>query len=115
MTTAASSANELETLARLREDELALDRRLETARQDAETRLAAAHREAARLEAQAEADLREELASLGRERARELDATLAAAREETARRLTALRRQAEANREATLAFLLGTVAGSKTP
>jgi vacuolar-type H+-ATPase subunit H len=67
MNAAAGSADELETLARLREDERALDRRLETARQDAETRLAAAHREAARLGAQAEADLREELTSLPEE------------------------------------------------
>ncbi len=69
MTSAAGSADELETLAKLREDERALDRRLETARQEAEARLAAAHREAARLRAQAEADLREELASLPEEAA----------------------------------------------
>jgi hypothetical protein len=45
----------------------ALDCRLETAQQEAEARLAATRREAARLRAQAEADLREELASLPEE------------------------------------------------
>lgn len=108
-------ADEQETLARLREDELALDRRLEEARQAAQARVAAAREEAARLRAQAEADLREELAHLRDERARELAAALAAVREETVQEVEALRRRAEANREAALAIVLGAVAGTATP
>lgn len=96
-----AGSGEVETLERLRADEVALDRALEEARRDAEGVVAEARAEAARLAAAAAARLEEEVAARREEAARALAAVEAGVRRETARRLDDLHRRAAANRERT--------------
>ena len=103
-----------EIIQRLREHELALDRRVEEARSRAREILAGARAEAERLKEEAKVELAQEVEALRREKAREMEAALLAAREETAVKMETLRRRAEANRERALAFLLLRVTGRAT-
>lgn len=106
-----SQNGEVEALARLREHEHELDRRLDNARQDAKELLAEAGREARRLKERAETELLGAVERLRQEQARELTRALAAVQEETARRCEALRRQADLNRERVLVWLTSRVTG----
>jgi vacuolar-type H+-ATPase subunit H len=105
----------MDTLARLRVHEQEFSRRLEEARRAAETRVFEAREAAARVEALAEADCRQELARLRIEQARRLGAELDGLREETTQQILRLGRRAAANRERVLARLLAVVTGSGTP
>lgn len=107
--------DELDTLARLRAHEQELSRRLGEARRAAETRVFEAREAAARAEALAEADCRQELARLRSEQAHRLGAALEGVLDETAQRVAMLARHAAANRERVLARLLAVITGSGTP
>lgn len=114
-TGAGESNDELATLARLRDYEQELSRRLEEAKREAETRLSDAREAAARLEAQEDADRGTELARLRGERARHVETELAAVRDETARQVATLTHRAAVNRERALARLVAAVSASGTP
>jgi vacuolar-type H+-ATPase subunit H len=115
VTAAGQADDELATLVKLRAHEEELNRRLEEARRAAEARRFGAREAAAHLDAQAEADCREELARLRQERVRQLETVLAAVRDETTQHLAGLARRAAANRGRALARLLAAVTGSGTP
>lgn len=108
---AIDSLDEVESLARLGEHERELDQKLEQARQEAKGSLAEARQEADRLRARAEAELAEAVEILRQEHAQGLELSLATIREETGRRTETVRRQAERNRGAVLAWLLSRVVG----
>ena len=103
--------DELATVARLRAHEEELSRRLEEARRTAEARVFDAREAAARAEALAEADCRQEVARLRDERERQLGAVLDGVRDETAQQIALAVARAAANREQVLARLLAVVAG----
>ena len=105
--------NEAAALARLREDELALDVQLEEARREAQTRLARARDESERLKTDADVQLAQEVETIRADRARELDLAIAAVHGEIESRVSALRRRAEVNRERAVAFLLTRVTASE--
>lgn len=107
--------DELATVARLRAHEEELSRRLEQARRAADARVFEAREVAARIEALADADCRQEIARLRDERARQLGAVLEGIRDETARHVAIVARRAAANGEAALERLLAVVTGSATP
>lgn len=115
VTAAGQADDELATLTKLRVHEQELTRRLEEARRAAAACLFGAREAAARLDTQAEADCREELARLRQERARHLETVLAAVRDETAQQVAMLAPRAAANRGRALARLLAAVTGSGTP
>ena len=112
---ATDSLDEAEALARLREHERELDRQLEDARREAAAREAEARQGAEALREHAEAELVEKVERLRQEASRELERALADLRTETGRKVEAVCRQAELNRERTLAWLLSRVAGRGTP
>lgn len=112
---ATDSLDEAEALARLREHERELDRQLEDARREAAGRETEARQGAERLRERAEAELVEEVERLRQEASRELERALADLRAETGRKVEAVCRQAELNRQRTLAWLLSRVAGRDTP
>jgi len=112
---ATDSLDEAEALARLREHERELDRQLEDARQEAAGRETEARQGAERLRQSAEAELSKEVERLGLEASGELERALADLRTETGRKVEAVSRQAELNRERTVAWLLSRVAGRDTP
>jgi len=111
---ATAAPDETDALARLREHEGALDRQLEKARAEAAALLAEARAEADRLR-DVEAELAEQIDRLRREVEAELEAAVAARRDETARRIAALREVAARNRERALEWLLARVAAREKP
>lgn len=100
-----------EFLEELAEHERALDGRLQEARRRAREVVAGARRESERLIEAARGPLAEEAARLREEALREREAAIRSIREETGRRIGALRLRAEANRERALGFVLAHVTG----
>jgi vacuolar-type H+-ATPase subunit H len=107
--------DEAEALARLREHERELDRRLEDARGEVAGLLAEARQAVERLREDGAAELRQEVERLRQEASRERQRLLAGVRDETGRRIEALREQAARNRDEALAWLLSRVAGRVAP
>ncbi len=104
---------EVETLERLRHDEVALDRALVEARREAEALTEEAHAEAARLAAEAREGLEREIADLRAAAEQEMAAQEARSREETGRRIVELRRLAGENRGSAAARLVAVVLGEE--
>jgi len=109
-----TAQDELEALARLREDERALDDQLEGARMAVAQIVAEARQSAESLKQETELRLTDETARLRRDAASELEKTLETVRDETQRRSEALRLTALHNRERALAWLLSRVTGRDT-
>ncbi len=106
---------ELETLARLRGDEEALDRHLAEARSRAEATVAAAKAEAERTLAARAASLERELAERRAVDRGLRDAAIAEVRRDLAAQVERLRTSAEAHREAALALIRAVVTGESPP
>jgi vacuolar-type H+-ATPase subunit H len=109
-----TAQDELEALARLKEDERALDEKLEGARMAVAQIVAEARQSAESLKQESELRLTDETARLQRDAASELEKTLETVRDETQRRSEALRSTALHNREHALAWLLARVTGRDT-
>ncbi len=105
--------DELATVARLRAHEQELSRRLDEARRAAAARVFDAREAAARAEALAEADCRQEITRLRHERASQLGAVLDGIRDETAQQMATVGHRAAVNQETVVARLLAVVTGQR--
>ena len=103
-----------EVIERLREQEALLNRRVEAAREAAREIVRKAHAEAERLKDEAKLRFADEVENLRREKAREVEVTLSALKDETASRIETLRQRARVNREQALGVLLLRATGEKT-